>query len=139
MIVDPQDELACARLLVSASYFADFHRVEEFVALFTPGGSVERKGEPFVGLDAIRAFMAGRDRGRRTRHVLSPPLIEFDGADSARGLALFTLFDGEGGDDAAALPVAMPATVGEFRQTYRRVDGVWRIVSHHAAAAFRRI
>lgn len=132
------DEMDCCALLLRAAHFADHHDVEAFVALFTDDGWVERLGERFIGTEAIRGFFQGRNTARRTRHVPSPPLITFRGPDEAAGLALFTLFDGIESDDQAVLPVALPATVGEFHQEYRRTENGWKIASHRSVAVFRR-
>lgn len=137
-IPDMKDELACARLMVAAVYYGDLHKTEEFIALFTADGSVSRLGDLFTGHDAIRTFLAGRKRDRRTRHVVATPIIEFSSPDTGSGIALFTLFDGiEDGSDV--LPVSLPATVGEFRQSYRKIGGIWKIASHASMGVFRRI
>ncbi|WP_334185495.1 nuclear transport factor 2 family protein [Novosphingobium sp.] len=133
------DQIACSNLLVQASYLGDLHKVEEFIALFTEDASLERLGDPFRGVEAIRGFMLSRKRERRTRHVVSPPIITFVDADNAHGVALYTLFDGTENSENSVLPVSMPATVGEFHQTYRRVNGEWKIVSHNSVAIFRRV
>lgn len=134
---DPADELACTRLMIAASRYADLHDDDAFLALFTADGTVSRLGETFSGQAQIRDFLNQRKRERRTRHVLSPVLIEFSANDTASGVAMFTLFDGvEDGRDV--LTVDLPATVGEFRQTYRKIDGRWKIATHAAAGAFRR-
>jgi hypothetical protein len=136
--VTPEDELACARLMLRASHHADLHQIDAFVALFAKDGWVDRMGDRFTGPAEIRRFMENRKRERVTRHVIAPPIIEFAGPDEAQGGALFTLYDAIAGDDQAVMPVALPATVGEFRQTYRKRDGDWKITSHASIATFRR-
>lgn len=132
------DELACTRLMVRASAFADRHDVEGFVSLFSPAGVVDRIGQPFVGQDAIRAFMEGRPRERITRHLLLPPVIELDGEDAASGVSYFLLYDGtDTTGEGEVLPLRTPLLVGEYHQTYERLNGEWKVTMHRVVPVFR--
>lgn len=132
------NERACAGLMLRASYYADEHRIDDFVGLFANDGQVEVRGQCFIGPAAIRGFMAGRKRERVTCHVLAPPLIDFANAEEGQGIALFTLFDAIDADGQRPLPMTLPAAVGEFRQTYRKQAGEWKIGSHESVVTFRR-
>ena len=132
------DEAACAALMSRASYYADMHRIDDFVALFADDGRLEVRGERFIGAEAIRGFMDHRNRNRVTCHVLAPPIIDFATAEEGQGIALFTLFDAIDAVGERPLPMTLPAAVGEFRQSYRKHAGQWRVESHESVVTFRR-
>lgn len=131
------DELACARLLLRTGAFSDRHNIDGFLSLFAEDGVIDRIGQPFVGHDAIRAFMEGRPRDRVTRHLLSPPVIEVVGPNDATGKSYFSLYDGIEEPDGGVLPLKAPVLVGEYDQVYRRNDGEWRIALHKVSVVFR--
>lgn len=135
------DELACARLTTLWAHHIDRHDVDAVVALFVEDGVLHsRTGAELKGRDAIRAGLAKRDPNRVTRHVLAPPVVRITGPDTAEGLAEYILFDGlrDRHPGEGALPIELPVGVGEFRQTYRRTGGEWRIASHSGQSIFRR-
>ncbi len=132
------DEQACAKLLVRSSYLADRHDIEGFLGLFSADAVLELRGETFRGIHAIREFMQRRDPNRVTRHIVSPPVIEISDAQRASGVAFFALYDGVNPAAEAMPPVRVPATIGEFRQSYQRHGDRWLIRSYTAVAIFRR-
>ncbi len=132
------DEAACARLLIRSAYCADRHDIEGYLALFSFDAVLHVRGKLFRGLDGIRGFLQGRDPNRVTRHVLAPPIIQIADDQQASGLAYFTLFDGINPVPGEALPARLPATIGEFKQAYRRESDRWAICSHESIGIFRR-
>lgn len=135
------DELACADMALKWTHNIDRHNIDAVVALFAEDGVLH--GPPGVvmkGRDAIRKGLSRRDPNRVTRHVLAPPVITLTGPDAAEGVTEYILFDGyrDQHPGEEALPLSLPLAVGEFHQSYRRVDTGWLITSHAGAGIFRR-
>ena len=56
----------------------------------------------------------------RTKHVITNPIVELDGPDTARVRSYFTVF--------MSTPTLhlQPIVAGRYRDEFQRVDGVWR-------------
>ena len=128
-------EAACRRLSIAFAVHVDRGRADDVVALFTPDGVFERAGLRLNGAAEIAAFLAKRPATRITRHVCSNILIEPVDSTHARGIAYFTLFEGEGETPAT---MQLPLTVGEYRDDYVRTTNGWRIRHRRSVGIFRR-
>ncbi len=90
---------------------------------------MERDGEQFVGMAALRAAYASRPMNRLTRHVISNTLVRSTGPDSAEATSYVTVY-------RVALPptkhvppypVTGPDVLGEHHDTFRRTEAGWRL------------
>ena len=95
--------------------------LEAMDACFWHDGRTIRYGiaENLHGIDEIRAYRSGRPPVGLQR-LLSRTEITTFGADTATAS---TLFERE----------AQPGMIGRQQQTWRRLDGVWKIVAAHVS------
>jgi len=122
-------EHACNKLQAQYGIFADRGDIEGFTNLFAPDGSVKVPEAPaFVGHESIRASIrALGELGQIMRHVLTNSVVDVIGADLARGVSYVTVYNNSAAAEATGLqPVELPATVGEYADTFRRTDKGWR-------------
>lgn len=133
-------EQACMKLQAQYGVFADRGDVEGFTNLFAPDGSVEVPEAPaFVGHEAIRAsIQALGDLGVTMRHVLTNNVVDVVDADHATGVSYLTVYNSTAEPDAMGQrPVALPATVGEYADSFRRTPDGWRFQSRVLTRVFR--
>lgn len=115
-------ERACARLAQAFVVYLDEARYEAVAELFLPDGVLHRvSGDILEGRDQIAQGLR-RPAGQIVIHHASPVLVERVAEDEATGLSSFLAF--------AAMPET-PAAVTQvaalWRDSYRLVDGRWRI------------
>jgi len=135
-------EQACQKLQMQYGVFADRGDVEGFVGLFTADASITVPEHPaFRGHDAIRAsIQALTATGVTMRHVITNPVIDVLGPDTAKGDCYLIVFNsGAPADPSGTRPVALPATVGEYADRFRRTADGWRFQSRVLTRVFRRI
>jgi uncharacterized protein (TIGR02246 family) len=109
-----EDRDAIRDLFARYCLYTDSGRADEFAALFTEDGTFETGGDPLVGRDALRAFVANMpDLGMH--HMLTNLVIDVDG-DTATC-------------DASALVTAKGSIMmtAHTHDDLRRVDGAWQI------------
>lgn len=135
-------EQACQKLQMQYGVFADRGDVEGFVGLFALDASITVPEHPaFSGHDAIRAsIQALAATGLTMRHVITNPVIDVTNANTASGVCYLIVFNsGTAADPAGTRPVALPATVGEYADTFRRTADGWRFQSRILTRVFRRV
>lgn len=66
----------------------------------------------------------------RTKHVITNPIVELDGADAARCRSYFTVFMCTG---TLAL---QPIVAGRYRDEFARIDGIWWYARRHMTVEF---
>lgn len=133
-------EQACMKLQAQYGVFADRGDVEGFTNLFAPDGSVAVPEAPaFVGHDAIRAsIQALGAMGVTMRHVLTNNVVDVTGPDTATGVSYLTVWNSTApADDSEQRPIALPATMGEYADTFRRTPEGWRFQSRVLTRVFR--
>lgn len=133
-------EHACMKLQRQYGVFADHGDVEGFTNLFAPDGSVAVPEAPaFVGHEAIRASIkALGDQGVTMRHVLANNVVDAIDAETAEGVSYLVVYNSTGAVDARGTrPVELPATVGEYRDRFRRTAEGWKFQSRVLTRVFR--
>ena len=133
-------EHACMKLQVQYGVFADRGDVEGFTNLFAEDGSVAVPEAPaFVGHDAIRAsIQALGAMGVTMRHVLTNNVVDITGPDTATGVSYLTVWNSTAPADASGQrPAALPATVGEYADTFRRTANGWRFQTRVLTRVFK--
>ena len=116
---------------IAYSHFWDAGDVEGTASIFTDDAVIETRygDKPYaaggaIGKDAIREFYARHAKGRgQALHIVTNPLIEFTGPDSAKGVWILTdVAIGQAG------PGRPPQILyGRYTDQYRKVDGKWKI------------
>jgi len=128
-IDDSDVERACRRIVHALALHTDRGEYDLALALFTEDAVMERDGEQFVGMAALRAAYASRPMNRLTRHVISNTLVRSTGPDSAEATSYVTVY-------RVALPptkhvppypVTGPDVLGEHHDTFRRTEAGWRL------------
>ena len=133
-------EHACIRLQMQYAVFADRNDIEGFTQLFAEDGSVAvPEAPPFVGHNAIRASITAlAAQGVTMRHVITNPVIDVIDADTASGSCYLCVYNSkEPADASGQRPVALPATVGEYADVFRRTRNGWRIQDRVLTRVFR--
>lgn len=133
-------EHACAKLQRQYGVFADHGDIEGFVGLFAPDGSVAvPEAPPFVGHDAIRgSIKALVEMGVTMRHVLTNNVVDVIDAETAEGVSYLVVYNSTGPVDARGTrPVEPPATVGEYRDMFRRTPEGWKFQTRVLTRVFR--
>jgi ketosteroid isomerase-like protein len=133
-------EQACQKLQMLYAVHADRGDVEAFTQLFAPDGSVEVPEAPaFVGHAAIRASMEALNAlGVTMRHVMTNPVVQVVDETTATGACYLTVWNSKDAPDAAGVrPIALPATMGEYADVFRKTDAGWRFQSRVLTRVFR--
>lgn len=133
-------EHACQKLQMLYGVHADRGESAAFTQLFAPDGSVEVPEAPaFVGHDAIFASMEALNaQGVTMRHVMTNPVVTVVDGETATGSCYLTVYNSRAEPDAGgARPIALPATMGEYADTFRRTADGWRFQSRVLTRVFR--
>lgn len=131
-------------LLAKYSFTADLGRTEEYVDLFTDDGVmdlIDMGLARFEGRDQIREFINGSSAAGAANvalHIALPTVFYVDG-DNATGEGYSVmqerdLSDGfnEPGYTGVKVPIKVSVTHANYSHwTFRRVDGVWKIVERY--------
>jgi SnoaL-like protein len=132
-------EAACIRLQQRYGTLAD-RQDPKFRDLFTPDASITLpEYPPFAGVDKIMAGQAEwKQSGVVMRHVCTNFTIEVADADNATGLCYLMVFNHPPmAEPPASPPQSLPVSIGEFHDTFVRVDGKWLIKSRVLRRIFR--
>ncbi|MCG2623049.1 nuclear transport factor 2 family protein [Arthrobacter sp. I2-34] len=108
---------------------------EGFASLFTRDGSFTAAGKTHQGTEQLQCFADNRTaQDKVSRTILGIHRLQLVSADEITGRLDYILFMGpqEGPKPAD------PAAVGEYIDTYRREDGVWRIAARESRQVFAR-
>jgi hypothetical protein len=133
-------EHACMKLQMQYGVFADRGDIEGFTHLFALDGSVAvPEAPPFVGHEAIRASITAlAAQGVTMRHVLTNQVVDAVDAEHATGVCYLVVYNSKADADGnGQRPVAPPATVGEYADTFRRTPQGWRFQSRVLTRVFR--
>lgn len=118
--VDAATRVEIEQLISELLYRLDHDRADTTWELYTDDAETIGPLGPMVGRDAIRAW--GATRARQTgivgRHMIGGVRLAWEGEELTGTVAYLTFRD-------SSADVLRPASVGEFRERYRRVDGRW--------------
>ncbi|MFB6779324.1 nuclear transport factor 2 family protein [Streptomyces sp. NPDC056352] len=130
-------ERACGRLVIEFVRRLDLGEPGTVAELFTPDGTWEWPvgGRRVEGREALRAYFDGRPADRLSRRMCTNILVTVDSATSASSTTYFATYRVDGRGDGLPLP-RLPANVGHYEDTFRKVDGVWLIASRTTFLAF---
>ncbi|OYC98451.1 nuclear transport factor 2 family protein [Microbacterium sp. Yaish 1] len=128
--VDPITRIEIEQLICEMLYRLDHDQADTTWELYTSDGmSVGPMGD--MDREAIRSW--GAQRAARTdivgRHFIGGIRLTQDG-DEVEGTVQYLTFRDTN------TPVTQPASVGEFRERYRKVDGRWRFVRREVVPIF---
>ena len=124
------DEFACQRLIHELALHTDAGDYERALALFCDDATMDRDGECFSGMDALRAAYAARPAGRMTRHILANTVVRLMGPDDAEATSYVTVYRHTPARSGEGPPFRLsgPDVLGEYRDRFRRTADGWRLV-----------
>lgn len=129
--VDVETRVAIEQLVSELLWRLDHDAADTTWELYTEDAISTGPLGDMNGREAIRAW--GQRRAKITgvvgRHHLGGLRLAWDG-DTLRGWTQYVTFR-----DSAENPL-IPASVGEFREVYRQVDGVWKIARREITPIF---
>jgi hypothetical protein len=124
------------QLNYASAYFMDHGEFENMIDLFTPDAVFDRVGTVHHGHDEIRQGMAERPR-MTTRHLLANLYYSDVTAESAQGLITAITYHGPASEHDEPVGYATQnGRVIDFRDSYLRIDGGWKIASRVARVVF---
>lgn len=134
-------ERECARLVVRSLRAFDERDWTAYAQLFTDDGVFIRANapaEPLVGREAIRRALEERPASRLTRHLCTNLEIEVLDAEHARGFCYLLLYAGEASapGPAGSRPADGVQRIGEYRDSFLRVQAGWRIARREGRLVF---
>jgi len=141
--MDPASELMAERgakfALISMLAALDTGQYETVANSFAEDGVWHRQGKQLKGPSMVRAAMAERPKGARTRHVVTNVLTTVQSETIAEINFYMTVFSHQGEADAPLpAPMDVPHTVNQSRATLRREGSQWKLTEMKSAATFQR-
>lgn len=129
--VDAHTRTEIEQLISELLYRLDHNLADTTWELYTEDAVTEGPLGPMNGRDAVRAW--GAKRATKTdivgRHFIGGIRLAWE-ADVLTGTVAYLTFR-DASDD-----VLKPASVGEFREQYRQVDGEWRFARREIVPIF---
>lgn len=125
----------CEQLVLEAVACTDANQAQGLAALFADDAVLVRPGGVALqGRAAILQAYAARPADRITRHLVSNIRFHLVTAEQARATSYVQVWSGSMADEAGALgrPARQAPSVGEFDDSFRRVDGRWMIARREA-------
>jgi hypothetical protein len=129
------DHIELTRLVIDIAFRIDRGLASTVFELFTEDGEMAVGVQSMKGRDEFAAWAQARGAvDRLTRHVCTNMRFVATGADTAEGTTLLTVYlhDGPG------QPIALPHTVGEYHDTFVRVNDRWWFRSRQTDSIFSR-
>ncbi|MEU1665618.1 nuclear transport factor 2 family protein [Streptomyces sparsogenes] len=132
--LDPLTELlaerACERLIVEFLRRLDLGDPSTVAELFTPDGVWEwpQGARRIEGREALREYFGSRPADRLSRRMCTNILVTVDSPTSASATSYFATYRVDG-YTGGMLPPRLPANVGHYEDTFRKVDGVWLLAT----------
>ena len=116
------DRLAIHEVRARYNHFYDNKDLEAFLSIFTDDGLLQLGPAGWAkGKDELRAALAGPMAAADfAAHFTTDEMTDFTGPGTARGTSRFAVHTGR--DPAIE-------GAGTYHDTYRRVDGVWKLAS----------
>ncbi len=132
-------ERGAIRALITHWAVLDSSNFEAVTTGFAEDGVWHRQGKELKGPDMVRAAMAERSKGARTRHVVSNMLTTLKSETDAEIDFYMTVFSYSGEADAPLpAPMNVPNSVGLSHAALRRDGAEWKIRYLKSTATFQR-
>jgi len=133
------ESIAVERALIALWAHLDAGQFDDVAASFSDDGIWYRQGKQLKGPTMVRAAMAERHPGIRTRHILSNTLVSFESPDVAQMSCYMCVFQHQG-EPGAPLPSPMnvPLTVNQTNARMHRTGGGWKVAELRSHDTFRR-
>ncbi|WP_316776769.1 nuclear transport factor 2 family protein [Streptomyces sasae] len=141
--MDPLEQLlaerACERLVIDFVHRLDLGRPASVAELFTADGWWEwpppGDGRRAAGREALAAYFGARPTGRLSRRIMSNILVTVTGPDTATATSYFQTYRVDG-YEGGMVPAGPPVQIGQYEDTFRRLDGRWLLSSRSLVLPF---
>ncbi|WP_405774440.1 nuclear transport factor 2 family protein [Streptomyces sp. NBC_00859] len=130
-------ERACERLITEFVRTLDLGEPGEVAELFTHDGIWEwAEGDRRIeGRDALRAYFGSRPDDRLSRRICTNILVTLTSGTTATATTYFTTYRVDGHTEGME-PPRLPAQVGHYEDTFRKVDNQWLLGTRSTFLAF---
>ncbi|RFU84669.1 nuclear transport factor 2 family protein [Streptomyces triticagri] len=139
---DPMERLlaerACERLVLDFVRRLDLGEPGTVSDLFTPDGvwAWPYDQRRIEGREALREYFGARPADRLSRRMCTNILITVDSPDTAAGITYFATYRVDGHTEGALVAPRLPANIGHYEDTFRRIDGSWLLATRTLVLAF---
>ncbi|MEY9964799.1 uncharacterized protein (TIGR02246 family) [Streptacidiphilus sp. MAP12-16] len=139
--LDPMERLlaerACERLIVEFVHRLDLGDPSSVADLFTPDGvwlwpHGDRRVE---GRDALRGYFGSRPKDRLSRRISTNILVTVSSASAATATSYLATYRVDGYTGGMVQP-RLPANVGHYEDTFRKVEGTWLLAARSTHLPF---
>ncbi|MFI7498099.1 nuclear transport factor 2 family protein [Streptomyces sp. NPDC049687] len=140
--LDPMERLlaerACERVILELVRRLDLGEPSTVCDLFTPDGVWEWPyGQRRVeGREALRAYFGCRPADRLSRRLCTNILVTVDSPDTATATTYFATYRVDGYTGGTLVPPRLPANIGHYQDTFRRIEGTWLIANRTLVLPF---
>jgi ketosteroid isomerase-like protein len=132
-------ERAAERAIISLWAALDDGAFDAVANSFAADGVWHRQGKQLKGPAMVRAAMAERPAGARTRHVVTNMLVNARNENSAELSFYLTVYHHKGEPDAPSpAPMNVPLTVAQSKAVVQNDGSGWKISELKSADTFRR-
>ncbi|MGW5449082.1 nuclear transport factor 2 family protein [Streptomyces asiaticus] len=131
-------ERAIERLILEFIHRLDLGQPSSVAELFIPDGVWEWSydGRRVEGRDALRDYFGSRPADRLSRRMCTNILVTVDSAFSATATTYFATYRVDGYTEGTLIPPRLPANVGHYEDTFRKVDGIWLLAKRSLILPF---
>ncbi|MGW7311173.1 nuclear transport factor 2 family protein [Streptomyces sp. NPDC054835] len=132
--LDPMERLfaerACERLIIEFVHRLDLGDPSSVADLFTPDGVWEwpHGDRRVVGREALRSYFGSRPKDRLSRRMSTNILVTVNSASAATATSYFATYRVDGYTDGM-VPPRLPANVGHYEDTFRKIEDTWLLAS----------
>ncbi|MEV8457601.1 nuclear transport factor 2 family protein [Streptomyces sp. NPDC052095] len=132
--LDPMERLfaerACERLIVEFVRRLDLGDPSSVADLFTPDGVWQwpHGNRRVEGREALRSYFGSRPKDRLSRRMSTNILVMVNSASAATATSYFATYRVDGYTDDM-VPPRLPANVGHYEDTFRKVEDTWLLTS----------
>ncbi|MFD5782134.1 nuclear transport factor 2 family protein [Streptomyces sp. NPDC126933] len=130
-------ERACERLIIDFVRRLDLGEPGTVADLFTSDGVWEwpHDGRRVEGRDALRRYFGSRPVDRLSRRMCTNILVTVDSATTATATSYFATYRVDGYTEGL-VPPRLPANIGHYEDTFRKVGNSWLLATRSAFLPF---
>lgn len=124
-------ERACERLILELVRRLDLGEPSTVCDLFTPDGVWKWPYDQrrIEGRAALREHFGSRPVDRLSRRLCTNILVTVDSPDTASAITYFATYRVDGYTEGALVEPRLPANIGHYQDTFRKIDGSWLLAT----------
>ncbi|MDX2524320.1 nuclear transport factor 2 family protein [Streptomyces europaeiscabiei] len=131
-------ERACERLILEFVHRLDLGEPSTVADLFTPDGVWEWPYDQrrIEGREALSEHFGSRPVDRLSRRMCTNILVTVDSPDTATATTYFATYRVDGYTEGALIAPRLPANIGHYQDTFRKIDSTWLLATRTLALPF---